>query len=81
MASSSSAGSFPALPSTTSTGSSSFSDAWSAYGPPVEKALKEWPTWIMRKLKVAAHYGFVPLVIAIGMSYEPRPHILQLIGP
>ncbi|CAI7918186.1 unnamed protein product [Closterium sp. NIES-54] len=48
----------------------------------VARAVKEWPTWVLRKAKVAAQYGFVPLVIAVGMLYtEPQPHLLQLIGP
>lgn len=56
-------------------------EAWERASPYVVHAAKEWPTWVMRRLKVAAHYGFLPFVIAVGMSYEPRPHILQLIGP
>lgn len=56
-------------------------EAWEKASPYVLHAAKEWPTWVMRRLKVAAHYGFLPFVIAVGMSYEPRPHILQLIGP
>ncbi|CAI5963698.1 unnamed protein product [Closterium sp. NIES-64] len=48
----------------------------------VARAVKEWPTWVLRKAKVAAQYGFVPLVITVGMLYtEPQPHLLQLIGP
>ncbi|CAI5517899.1 unnamed protein product [Closterium sp. Naga37s-1] len=27
----------------------------------VARAVKEWPTWVLRKAKVAAQYGFVPL--------------------
>ena len=46
------------------------------------EAVKFWPTWFLRRAKVVAHYGFVPFVIAVGMlTTEPRPHILQLIGP
>lgn len=46
-----------------------------------EKALKDWPTWCLRKAKVVAHYGFIPLVIFIGMQTEPKPEFLQLLGP
>lgn len=61
--------------------SGTWANTWEKASPAVNKAIKEWPTWILRKLKVVAHYGFVPFVIAVGMSYEPRPHLLQLIGP
>ncbi|KAF0919786.1 hypothetical protein E2562_031649 [Oryza meyeriana var. granulata] len=43
--------------------------------------VKEWTTWTMKKSKVAAHYGFIPLIIVIGMRSEPRPSIAQLLSP
>ncbi|KAI4389479.1 hypothetical protein MLD38_001700 [Melastoma candidum] len=50
-----------------------------------EKALsqhvKEWTTWAMKKAKVITHYGFIPLVIIIGMNSEAKPHFSQLINP
>ncbi|XP_042424555.1 mitochondrial import receptor subunit TOM7-1-like [Zingiber officinale] len=46
-----------------------------------EKCVKEWSNWAMKKAKVIAHYGFIPLVIVIGMNSEPKPHIYQLLSP
>lgn len=43
--------------------------------------LKEWSTWTMKKAKVITHYGFIPLVIIIGMNSEPKPHLSQLLSP
>ncbi|KAB1212099.1 Mitochondrial import receptor subunit TOM7-1 [Morella rubra] len=43
--------------------------------------LKEWSTWAVKKAKVITHYGFIPLVIIIGMNSEPKPHLSQLLSP
>ncbi|XP_074592752.1 mitochondrial import receptor subunit TOM7-1-like [Curcuma longa] len=43
--------------------------------------VKEWTTWAMKKAKVITHYGFIPLVILIGMNSEPKPQIYQLLSP
>jgi hypothetical protein len=32
-----------------------------------------------RAAKPVVHYGFVPFVIIVGMSLEPRPSLLSLI--
>ncbi|OVA19284.1 Mitochondrial import receptor subunit TOM7 [Macleaya cordata] len=58
----------------------------SAKGPKADekstvKCLKEWSTWAMKKAKVITHYGFIPLVIIIGMNSEPKPQLAQLISP
>ncbi|KAF6141757.1 hypothetical protein GIB67_007947 [Kingdonia uniflora] len=45
------------------------------------KALKEWSTWGLKKAKVITHYGFIPLVIIIGMNSEPKPQLYQLLSP
>ncbi|KAI3496316.1 hypothetical protein L1887_38673 [Cichorium endivia] len=45
------------------------------------KLLKEWSTWTMKKAKVITHYGFIPLVIIIGMNSEPKPSLYQLLSP
>ncbi|XP_065875089.1 mitochondrial import receptor subunit TOM7-1-like [Euphorbia lathyris] len=45
------------------------------------QCLKEWSTWVMKKAKVATHYGFIPLVIVIGMNSEPKPQLFQLLTP
>ncbi|KAI6682659.1 hypothetical protein NL676_036540 [Syzygium grande] len=45
------------------------------------QAIKEWSTWAMKKAKVITHYGFIPLVIVIGMNSEPKPHLSQLLSP
>uniref|UniRef100_A0A0D9V348 Mitochondrial import receptor subunit TOM7-1 n=1 Tax=Leersia perrieri TaxID=77586 RepID=A0A0D9V348_9ORYZ len=43
--------------------------------------VKEWTTWTMKKSKVAAHYGFIPLIIVLGMTTEPKPTLFQLLSP
>ncbi|CAA6671178.1 unnamed protein product [Spirodela intermedia] len=35
----------------------------------------------MKKAKVVAHWGFIPLVIVIGMNSEPKPQLFQLLSP
>ncbi|KAF5182654.1 Mitochondrial import receptor subunit tom7-1 protein [Thalictrum thalictroides] len=45
------------------------------------KCLKEWTGWAMGKAKVITHYGFIPLVIIIGMNSEPKPQLSQLLTP
>ncbi|KAF5732166.1 Mitochondrial import receptor subunit TOM7-1 [Tripterygium wilfordii] len=45
------------------------------------KLVKEWSTWAMKKAKVITHYGFIPLVIIVGMNSEPKPHLYQLLSP
>ncbi|KAH0450407.1 hypothetical protein IEQ34_021099 [Dendrobium chrysotoxum] len=47
----------------------------------VTKRVKVWSTWAMKKAKVVAHYGFIPLIIVIGMNSEPKPHLSQLLSP
>jgi mitochondrial import receptor subunit TOM7 len=45
------------------------------------KCAKEWSTWAMKKAKVAAHFGFIPLIIVIGMHSDPKPSLYQLLSP
>jgi mitochondrial import receptor subunit TOM7 len=45
------------------------------------RLVKDWTTWTMKTTKVAAHYGFIPLIIVIGMNTEPKPTIAQLLSP
>ncbi|XP_026661966.1 mitochondrial import receptor subunit TOM7-1-like [Phoenix dactylifera] len=45
------------------------------------RCVKDWSTWAMKKAKVVAHYGFIPLIIVIGMNSEPKPHLSQLVSP
>lgn len=45
------------------------------------QCVKEWSTWTMKKAKVITHYGFIPLIIIIGMNSEPKPQIYQLLSP
>ncbi|KAI3701764.1 hypothetical protein L6452_27094 [Arctium lappa] len=45
------------------------------------KLLKEWSTWTIKKAKVVTHYGFIPLIIIIGMNSDPKPSISQLLSP
>ncbi|EMS46524.1 Mitochondrial import receptor subunit TOM7-1 [Triticum urartu] len=35
--------------------------------------VREWSTWAMKNAKVVAHYGFIPLVILVGMRWEVPP--------
>ncbi|EOA18257.1 hypothetical protein CARUB_v10006750mg [Capsella rubella] len=43
--------------------------------------VKEWSNWSLKKAKVATHYGFIPLIIIIGMNSDPKPHLYQLLSP
>ncbi|KMZ61623.1 putative Mitochondrial import receptor subunit TOM7-1 [Zostera marina] len=43
--------------------------------------VKQWTTWGMKKAKVIAHWGFIPLIIVVGMNTEPKPHLSQLLAP
>ncbi|RID54182.1 hypothetical protein BRARA_G01522 [Brassica rapa] len=43
--------------------------------------LKEWTNWSLKKAKVATHYGFIPLIIIVGMNSDPKPHLFQLLTP
>ncbi|XP_022719838.1 mitochondrial import receptor subunit TOM7-1-like [Durio zibethinus] len=45
------------------------------------QCLKEWSTWALKKAKVVTHYGFIPLVIIIGMNSDPKPQLYQLLSP
>lgn len=55
--------------------------AWAVDQEAIEKAVKEWPTFVLQRLKVVAHYGFVPLVILVGVyTTEPKPQWIDLIG-
>ncbi|XP_038879584.1 mitochondrial import receptor subunit TOM7-1-like [Benincasa hispida] len=45
------------------------------------QSFKEWTTWAVKKAKVITHYGFIPLVIIIGMNSEPKPQLSQLLSP
>ncbi|KAJ8562423.1 hypothetical protein K7X08_011714 [Anisodus acutangulus] len=47
----------------------------------VGKFVKEWGTWTAKKAKVITHYGFIPLVIIIGMNSEPKPSLSQILSP
>ncbi|KAE9597841.1 hypothetical protein Lal_00013896 [Lupinus albus] len=47
----------------------------------ISESVKEWSTWAMRKAKVITHYGFIPLVIIIGMNSDPKPQLSQLLSP
>ncbi|RAL53717.1 unnamed protein product [Cuscuta campestris] len=47
----------------------------------VSKFVKVWGTWTAKKAKVVAHYGFIPLIIIIGMNSEPKPSLSQLLSP
>lgn len=45
-------------------------------------ARREWAAWAMKAAKVSAHYGFIPLVIFVGVrSSNPRPSLAQLLTP
>nr|DAD45839.1 TPA_asm: hypothetical protein HUJ06_004069 [Nelumbo nucifera] len=35
----------------------------------------------MKKAKVITHYGFIPLVIIIGVNSEQKPPLSQLLTP
>ena len=39
------------------------------------------PPLLTLLLQTIFHWGFIPAIIAMGMCTEPRPSLLQLIGP
>ncbi|KAK4781736.1 hypothetical protein SAY86_015838 [Trapa natans] len=45
------------------------------------KKVKEWSNWTLKKAKVVVHYGFIPMVIIIGMNSDPKPQLYQLLTP
>ncbi|KAJ8767784.1 hypothetical protein K2173_020724 [Erythroxylum novogranatense] len=45
------------------------------------QSVKEWSNWALKKAKVVTHYGFIPLVIIIGMNSDPKPQLYQLLSP
>uniref|UniRef100_A0A2P2PKE5 Mitochondrial import receptor subunit TOM7-1 n=1 Tax=Rhizophora mucronata TaxID=61149 RepID=A0A2P2PKE5_RHIMU len=45
------------------------------------ECVKEWSTWVLKKAKVITHYGFIPVIIVIGMNSEPKPQLYQLLSP
>ncbi|CAN0854518.1 Mitochondrial import receptor subunit TOM7-1 [Linum grandiflorum] len=45
------------------------------------ESLKEWTDWSLQKGKVVVHYGFIPLIIYVGMNSEPKPQLFQLLSP
>uniref|UniRef100_A0A7N0SWM5 Uncharacterized protein n=1 Tax=Kalanchoe fedtschenkoi TaxID=63787 RepID=A0A7N0SWM5_KALFE len=47
----------------------------------VAKKLKELTNRTLKVAKVVAHYGFIPMVIYVGMLSEPRPTYFQLLSP
>ncbi|CAN8245387.1 unnamed protein product [Cochlearia groenlandica] len=56
--------------------SSSSSSSSSKY-----KVFMDWTNWSLKKAKVATHYGFIPLIIIIGMNSDPKPDLFQLLSP
>ncbi|KAF2571781.1 hypothetical protein F2Q70_00001347 [Brassica cretica] len=42
---------------------------------------KDWTNWSLKKAKVATHYGFIPLIIILGMKSDPNTHLFQLLSP
>ncbi|KAF2571933.1 hypothetical protein F2Q70_00001450 [Brassica cretica] len=42
---------------------------------------KDWTNWSLKKAKVATHYGFIPLIIVLGMKSDPSTHLFQLLSP
>ncbi|XP_050373094.1 mitochondrial import receptor subunit TOM7-1-like [Argentina anserina] len=47
----------------------------------ISQSVKEWTNWTMRKAKVVVHYGFIPLIIIVGMNSDPKPQLSQLLSP
>ncbi|VVA93543.1 unnamed protein product [Arabis nemorensis] len=42
---------------------------------------KDWSDWSLKKAKIVTHYGFIPLIIIIGMNSDPKPQLFQLLSP
>ncbi|KAL5227189.1 hypothetical protein ABZP36_015454 [Zizania latifolia] len=62
-------------------GSQAADEEQSTAGAAAVRFVKEWTTWTMKKTKVAAHYGFIPLIIVVGMNSDPKPTLAQLLTP
>ncbi|KAF8109746.1 hypothetical protein N665_0092s0018 [Sinapis alba] len=45
------------------------------------EVFKDWTKWSLKKAKVATQYGFIPLIIVVGMKSDPKPHLFQLLSP
>ncbi|CAG7861128.1 unnamed protein product [Brassica rapa] len=45
------------------------------------EVFKDWTNWSLKKAKVATHYGFIPLIIILGMKSDPNTHLFQLLSP
>ncbi|CAM8990121.1 unnamed protein product [Rhodiola kirilowii] len=45
------------------------------------KRFKDLTNKTLKVVKVVAHYGFIPMVIYIGMQSEPKPTCFQLLSP
>ncbi|EOA35981.1 hypothetical protein CARUB_v10021245mg [Capsella rubella] len=64
-----------------SKGSKGSSSSSSSSAPSKFDVLKDWTNWSLKKAKVATHYGFIPLIIIIGMNSDPKPELSQLLTP
>ncbi|CAH2048311.1 unnamed protein product [Thlaspi arvense] len=53
----------------------------SSSSPSKYQLFKDWSNWSLKKAKVATHYGFIPLIIIIGMSSDPKPDLFHLLTP
>ncbi|KFK28932.1 hypothetical protein AALP_AA7G067500 [Arabis alpina] len=42
---------------------------------------KEWTNWSLKKAKVVAHYGFIPLIVFVAMNSDPKHNLFQLLSP
>eukprot|EP00238_Polyblepharides_amylifera_P006953 CAMPEP_0196573982 /NCGR_PEP_ID=MMETSP1081-20130531/3787_1 /TAXON_ID=36882 /ORGANISM="Pyramimonas amylifera, Strain CCMP720" /LENGTH=59 /DNA_ID=CAMNT_0041891863 /DNA_START=125 /DNA_END=304 /DNA_ORIENTATION=+ len=46
-----------------------------------QNLVKRVPTIVLQNSKVVFHYGFIPLIIFLGMNTEPKPSIAELLRP
>ncbi|KFK36584.1 hypothetical protein AALP_AA4G142900 [Arabis alpina] len=42
---------------------------------------KDWSDWSVNKVMNVTYYGFIPLIIIIGMRSDPKPNLFQLLSP
>jgi hypothetical protein len=49
--------------------------------PPPPSILSTGFNKLLKKVKVVAHYGFVPLVLYLGFQADENAHFLQLFAP
>jgi len=48
---------------------------------PTSEDVRAWTESALAYAKPAFHWGFIPLIIVLGMQTDPKPSLAQLLGP